>query len=134
LNHTISRQLVEEAKNTGAALAFEDLTGIRQRAKVRGKDQRRQHNNWAFYQLRQFTSYKAAIAGVPVLLVNPAYTSKTCHQCLHIGHRDGKSFKCENCGWHGDADFNAANVISLVGLSVTQPERSILACSLQATG
>lgn len=134
LNHTISRQLVDEAKSTGAALAFEDLTGIRQRAKVRGKDQRRQHHSWAFYQLRQFTSYKALIAGVPVLLVNPAYTSKTCHQCLHIGHRDGKSFRCENCGWHGDADFNAANVISLVGLSVTQPERSILACSLQAIG
>lgn len=132
LNHTISRQLVDEAKSSGAALAFEDLTGIRQRAKVRGKEQRRQHNNWAFYQLRQFTNYKAVIAGVPVLLIRPEYTSKTCHQCLHIGHRDGKSFKCENCGWHGDADFNAANVISLLGMSVMHPEQSVLTCSLQA--
>lgn len=130
LNHSISRQLVNEAKTAGTALAFEDLTRIRQRAKVR-KEQRRQHHNWAFYQLRQFTNYKAVIAGVPVVLIRPEYTSKTCHHCLHIGNRDGKSFKCENCGWHGDADFNAANMISLLGLSVTQPEQSVLACALQ---
>jgi len=131
LNHAISRQLVDEAKSLNAAIAFEDLTGIRQRAVVKGSEQRRQHHNWAFYQLRRFTHYKAAIAGIPVILIQPQYTSQTCHHCLHIGKRDAKSFRCENCGWHGDADFNAANVISLLGLSVMQPEQSVLSCTLQ---
>lgn len=146
INHRISRQLVNEAKQSGSAIAFEmrdfggnnssqnslDLTGIRDRAKVKGSWQRRQHHSWAFYQLRLFTSYKAAIAGVPIVLVNPRYTSKTCHSCLHIGNRQAKSFKCVNleCGWTGDADHNAANVISLLGGSVSIPERPFLSCSL----
>ncbi|MGV2390586.1 MAG UNVERIFIED_CONTAM: transposase [Microcystis novacekii LVE1205-3] len=38
------------------------------------------------------------------MAVNPRYTSQTCHCCLHIGIRSGKSFKCSNktCGWIGD--------------------------------
>ena len=52
------------------------------------------------------------------------------HQCLHIGLRSQKVFKCGNCGLHSDADLNAANVISLMGSSVIRPERVILACRL----
>ncbi|MEW6499291.1 MAG: transposase [Cyanobacteriota bacterium] len=134
INHTISRQLVNEAKQTGSAIAFEELTGIRNRTKVKGSKQRRIRHSWAFYQLRLFTNYKAAMAGVPVLLVNPRYTSQTCHCCLHIGNRQAKSFKCVNpkCGWIGDADHNAANVISRIGGSVSNPERPFLSCLLDA--
>jgi IS605 OrfB family transposase len=136
INHTISKQLVDEAQRTGSALAFEDLTGIRNRTKVR-KTQRRQHHSWAFYQLRQFTLYKALIAGVQVHFVDPRYTSQTCHQCLHIHpeqgktYRDGKQYRCGHCGWHGDADFNAANVIGLLGVSVSVPESNLMSCILQ---
>lgn len=131
INHNISKQLVEEAKGYGA-IAFEDLTGIRQRAKVR-KSQRREHNSWSFYQLRLLTSYKAEIAGVDVLLVDPRYTSKTCNCCKVIGNRNGKEFKCINasCGWVGDADHNGALNIASLGLSVNQPESSTMFCSLQ---
>lgn len=134
INHTISRHLVNEAKQSRSAIAFEDLTGIRDSAKVKGFEQRRAHHSWAFYQLRLFTNYKAAIAGVPIILVNPRYTSKTCHSCMHIGNRQAKSFKCVNvkCGWAGDADHNAANVISLLGGSVSIPERPFLSCLLDA--
>jgi IS605 OrfB family transposase len=136
INHTISRQMVDEAQRTGASLAFEDLTGIRQRAKVRKAD-RRQHHSWSFYQLRQFTAYKAIIAGVQLILVDPRYTSQTCHNCLHIhpeqgkSYRNGKSYSCGHCGWHGDADFNAANVISLLGGSLSVPESNWVSCILQ---
>ncbi|MEB3219506.1 MAG: hypothetical protein VKN72_25165 [Nostocales cyanobacterium 94392] len=43
LNHNISKQLVQDAKNSNAALAFEDLTNIRQslNQKRRSKTQRR---------------------------------------------------------------------------------------------
>jgi hypothetical protein len=54
----------------GAALAFEDLTNIRQslNQKPRSKTERRRTNNWAFYQLRLFVGYKANIARIRLFL------------------------------------------------------------------
>jgi putative transposase len=138
LNHNISRQLVNEAKQSGAALAFEDLTNIRQslNEKPRNKTERRRTNNWAFYQLRLFTQYKAVIAGIPVVLVPPAYTSQTCNRCGHVhpvkgkSYRNGKKFKCGHCGFEHDADVNAAKNIAALGLSVSQPESPGMTCLL----
>lgn len=132
LNHTISKAIVRDAKTNNAIVAIEDLTGIRERTnqQPRNKSERRRSNSWSFYQLRIFLEYKGIQSGVEVIAVPPAYTSQTCHQCLHIGLRSDKVFKCGNCSWHGDADFNAANVISLLGGSVSGLERAVLACSL----
>lgn len=130
INHSISKALVNEAQQSGAAIALEDLTGIRQRARVRNA-QRREHHGWSFYQLRQFIQYKANIAGVPVVLVNPAYTSKTCSRCHHIGQRNAKGFKCGHCGLHIDADWNGSLNISSLGALVTAPEISVMACKLE---
>src|SRR5262245_44917508 len=125
-NHVISKALVETAKRTNAALALEDLTGIRERTnqEPRPKTERRRSNSWAFFQLRQFITYKAALSGVILHLVPAAYTSQMCHRCLHIGSRKGKRFSCTNssCGWGGDADFNGAKNIQTLGLYyVSQP-------------
>jgi putative transposase len=135
LNHNISKQIVQSALVKNAVLAIEDLTGIRERTntKPRNKTERRRSNSWAFHQLRVFILYKSLRAGVWVWIIPPAYTSQTCHQCLHIGNRQGKSFKCINeaCGWQGDADENGSKVIKLWGCSVNQPQGSeILSCSL----
>lgn len=139
LNHNISQQLVQEAKQTGAALAFEDLTNIRQslNTKPRSKIERRRTNNWAFYQLRLFVEYKANIAGVLVVFVPPAYTSQTCSRCGHIhpvkgkSYRNGKVFKCGHCGFEHDADTNAANNIAALGRSVSSPESPGMSCQLE---
>jgi putative transposase len=138
VNHRISKAIVSRAKATNSALALEDLTGIRERVnqQPRSKTERRRANSWAFYQLRQFLEYKALRAGVALILVPPAYTSQTCHRCLHIhpdpaqSYRSGKQFKCGHCGWEGDADLNGANVIALLGAVVNQPRGSGLFCSL----
>ncbi|MGY2793458.1 putative transposase [Thermostichus sp. MS-CIW-36] len=139
VNHRISKAIVSRAKTTNSAIALEDLTGIRERVnqQPRSKAERRRANSWAFYQLRQFLEYKARAAGVSLILVPPAYTSQTCHRCLHIhpdpaqSYRSGKKFKCGHCGWEGDADLNGANVIALLGAAVNQPRGSWLACQLQ---
>jgi transposase len=61
-----------------------------------------------------------------------------CHHCLHIhpvkgkSYRSGKTFRCGHCGWHGDADFNGANNIALVGLFINQPGGTGLSCKLFA--
>jgi putative transposase len=138
VNHRISKAIVSRAKTTNSAIALEDLTGIRERVnqQPRSKTERRRANSWAFYQLRQFLEYKARVAGVSLILVPPAYTSQTCHRCLHIhsdpaqSYRSGKSFKCGHCGWEGDADLNGANVIALLGAAVNQPGGPGLFCSL----
>jgi putative transposase len=94
----ISKALIETATTTQSGLALEDLTRIRERTnqQPRDKTERRRGNSWAFFQLRQFVTYKAVLAGVMVVLVPPAYTSQMCHRCLHLGTRSGKRFVCEH--------------------------------------
>lgn len=128
-NHTISCQLVKKAKANNACLALEDLNGIRKRTNQlpRAKAERRRSNSWSFYQLRQFLIYKCIKFGVKLVFVDPRYTSKTCHNCLHIhpvrdkSYRSGKSFRCGHCSWSGDADLNGAKNISTLGAVVNQP-------------
>lgn len=119
IHHVISRRIVDQARDTGRAIVLEDLTGIRARTKVR-KERRYAHHSWSFSQLRQFIAYKAADAGVPVILIDPAYTSRTCHICGARGHREGLVFSCTSHGDY-DADINAAKWIAVVGARVTAP-------------
>lgn len=138
INHIISYRLIQHAKANGLMIALEDLTGIRERTNElpRTKTERRRSNSWAFYQLRYFLEYKAISASVELILVNPAYTSQTCHQCNHIhptrgeSYRSGKKFACGHCGWTGDADVNGAKNIARIGLLLSQPGGSALACPL----
>ena len=112
-NHRISKQIVAVAQRTGRAIALEDLQGIRSRVTAR-KPQRARLHNWAFFQLRSFISYKAALAGVPVVLVDPRYTSQDCPVCGHRakGNRPTRDhFKCQRCAFAGAADTVAATNI-----------------------
>lgn len=135
LNHKISKAIISEAIQTQSFVSIEDLTGIRERTnqKPRNKTERRRSNSWGFYQLRTFLEYKGIKEGIEVIAVNPAYTSQTCHCCLHIGLRSNKSFKCSNkaCGWIGDADKNGSLMIAHIGRSVNTPRGSnLLACPI----
>jgi putative transposase len=114
-NHVLSKQLVEEAKRHNCGLIrMEQLKDIRNRTKTWNKHLNRMVAGWSFYQLQNFVEYKAAACGISVELINPAYTSQTCHQCLGLGSRKGELFKCTTCG-ESHADINAACVISLGG-------------------
>jgi len=113
-NHCISKQLVSKARDTHRQLALEDLKGIGD-STVR-HSQRRRHKSWAFYQLRQFITYKSRIAGILVQLVDPKYTSQECPQCRHISKSNRKSqseFVCQSCGYASNADLvGAINIAS----------------------
>lgn len=113
LNHKISRKIVDMAKGQEAALVFEDLSGIRKGKRKKNRSLRYALNSWSFYQLQQFVEYKAKLLGVPVLYVNSAYTSQDCSRCGFRGQRNGKEFKCPNCGHVDHADVNAAFNIAL---------------------
>jgi putative transposase len=127
VNHCISKQLVQKASSGQRALALEDLTGIRARATVR-KSQRGEHHSWAFFQLRSFLAYKAAAAGVPLVLVDPRHTSRTCPQCGHCAKENRRSqseFRCVQCGFQANADVVGATNVRRKGLAarglVTSP-------------
>jgi putative transposase len=132
INHCLSKALVGTAKGTSRGIALEDLTHIRERAKgtVR-KRQRRVLHSWAFFQLRAFIAYKAALTGVPVVYVNPAYTSQTCSQCGHCekaNRRSQAKFLCVSCGYSAHADLNAAvNIRARSRAAVIPPDAAALA-------
>ncbi|MFD7685918.1 RNA-guided endonuclease InsQ/TnpB family protein [Streptomyces sp. NPDC059781] len=113
INHKIAKHVVAEAERTGRGIALEDLTGIRERVRLR-KPQRATHSSWAFAQLGSFIAYKARRAGVPVMYVDPAYTSRTCAKCGHIDRANRVSqarFACRNCGFVDHADRNGSRNI-----------------------
>lgn len=118
-NHVISNRIVESAKRTGRGIALEDLQGIRERVTARGGDARNRLSGWAFYQLRTFIEYKAKLAGVPLVTVNPRNTSRTCAECGHCDKLNRKSqgkFLCKACGYTANADWNAARNIRALGI------------------
>lgn len=131
INHTIAKEIVQIAKEEGKGIAIEDLKGIRFSSLKKGKKFRTRIGKWSFNQLRQYISYKAILNGVPMVLVNPRYTSKTCNKCHHIGNRKGKVFECNNCGNNMDADVNASINIATLGCSVNNSEKSSMySCAL----
>lgn len=114
VNHCISKQLVNKAERTRRGLALEDLSGIRGRVRAR-KSQRRKLHSWSFYQLRGFIEYKAELSGVPLALVDPRNTSRTCPACGTIdkaNRHNQDSFLCVSCDFAGRADHVAAVNIS----------------------
>ena len=100
-NHCISKAIVATAKDTARGIAVEDLTGIRDRLPVWGRDARNRLSGWSFAQLVAFLSYKAELAGVPLVKVDPRNTSRTCSACGHCEKDNRKSqekFLCVSCG------------------------------------
>ncbi|WP_327722362.1 transposase [Streptomyces sp. NBC_00490] len=119
-NHIISKTIVTEAERTGRGLSLEELKGIRSRVRLR-KPQRVALHSWAFAQLADFIVYKAKRAGVPLVFVDPAYTSQTCAACGHVDKRnrvDQQLFICRGCGVVAHADRNASHNIATRGESV----------------
>ena len=109
-NHIISKTIIADAKRLSSAIALEELKGIRKRIKARKQGRAKLHN-WSFYQLRSFLAYKAKLAGIPVIFVDPKNTSRECPVCHHISKSNRKTqseFVCQSCGFSQLADFVAA--------------------------
>jgi putative transposase len=121
VNHCISKEIVAKAKGTTRAIALEDLTGIRMRVTVTRR-RRATLSSWSFHQLRSFIGYKAERVGIPVIMIDPRNTSRTCPACGHIDKQNRKSqrlFSCVSCGFAGLADHIAAENIRRA--AVNQP-------------
>src|SRR6056297_3208342 len=108
--HRISNELVAQARKNGCSLiAFEELTGIRERTGASWG------HKWAFDRLYEYVEYKAKEYGITVEQVDPANTSRRCSHCgfTHPDNREKEAFECLECGYENHADYNAAKNIGL---------------------
>ena len=105
-NHIVSKQIVSYAVKHHRAIAVENLESVRKpNSKIRKYVEKSQ---WAFYQLLSFLKYKAALHGVIIAEVNPAYTSQNCSRCGQRNTPNAKKYVCEHCGHTDHRDANAA--------------------------
>lgn len=112
-NHRTSKAVVDYAQSHCRAISIEDLRGVTAKySKIKGYAQRSQ---WAFGQLETFVQYKAHLAGVPIIKVNPAYTSQECSRCGERHKFTGKVFQCPSCGSKQHRDVNSGFVIAVRG-------------------
>jgi len=104
--HLVSNAVVRAAQERQAAIALEDLTGIKRFFSPRLN---RRLSSWPHRELHRQVAYKALAAGVPLLHVDPRNTSKTCPRCDAIPkRRAGEAvFVCARCGWSLDRQLNA---------------------------
>ncbi|GAB4308264.1 MAG: RNA-guided endonuclease TnpB family protein [Phototrophicales bacterium] len=116
-------KLVYDLVQTYDVIAIEDLK-IKNMVKNRHLSKSILDAGWGYFKQRLID--KAADAGREVVLVDPAYTSKSCSNCgaifegLTLAHR---WVECE-CGLSLDRDHNAAlNILKRAG-RVREPERS----------
>ncbi|WP_435196990.1 RNA-guided endonuclease InsQ/TnpB family protein, partial [Natronomonas sp. EA1] len=119
--------IVEEADAHDCSyIAVERLTHIRERMDNRNDRIKRQMHNWAFRELQEMLTYKAAEYGIRVEPIPPAFTIQTCSRCGHQSSTNRNSdgwFECNDCGYSVDGDYNAAKNIGLKLLTVPEGKR-----------
>jgi putative transposase len=107
--HTISRQIVSFAESVGSGIKFEKLFSPRHDPTKESSNYFEfSFDNASFVHLQRQVERTAKKAGIPVIYVNPACTSKRCSRCGAFGRRYRKRFECPHCGYVVHADVNAA--------------------------
>jgi putative transposase len=128
--HAATNLIVDTAAKNGAALAIEDLTGIRKmyrKGNGQGAGFRFRLNSWPHWRAKKMTEYKSAWKGVTVIPLTKSETygsSSTCPACgekLHSPEKDDAAHSrmlwCQKCKVWMDRDVVAALNLSERGLS-----------------
>jgi len=103
--HEVANAVLSFAEEKKSMIVLENLTGIKPRM---GKCMNRRISAWPRRKLHQIIEYKAAWRGIPVVKVDPRYSSRKCPVCGRIqDSRKGTEFVC-GCGWHVDRHINAS--------------------------
>jgi len=103
--HEVANAVLSFAEERRSMIVLEDLTGIKP---CKNKKLNRRISIWPRRKLHQIIEYKAAWQGIPVVKVDPRYSSRKCPACGSIqDSRKGTEFVC-GCGWHIDRHINAS--------------------------
>jgi putative transposase len=108
--HAATNEIIDSAKKNNAALALEDLTGIRKmyrRGNGQGPDYRFRLNSWPHFRAKKMLEYKAAWNGVTVIPLARSETYGSSSMCSTCGERLRSPAKgdvehqrmlwCQNC-------------------------------------
>jgi IS605 OrfB family transposase len=104
------------AQNDFDLLVIEDLSDMNHKSKQRRrlcKSMRRSIGAWNWRRWLDRLKQLCEANCVRYRMVAPAYTSQRCRSCGHTsrGNRSGERFRCQSCGYAGNADVNAAQNI-----------------------
>ncbi|UJG43478.1 MAG: transposase [Candidatus Heimdallarchaeum endolithica] len=124
----IAHEIVDWAVTTRSAIVIENIEGIRskwkkEKTKRRGKQSKnllRELNNWPYGFFLSFLTSLAYQHHIPVVKVDPHYTSQTCSRCGHTSKSSRVSrglYRCVACGIELNSDRNASRNIGLKGFS-----------------
>ncbi|MHB1915703.1 MAG: RNA-guided endonuclease TnpB family protein [Thermoplasmata archaeon] len=102
----VAHQVVALAEKHRAAIAIEDLQGLR--SAPGNRHSRRKTARLPYFKFRSSLESLALERGVPLVAVPPAYTSRRCSRCGEMGNRKAATFRCPGCGYLGNADRNAS--------------------------
>lgn len=109
--HRASKTVVQEAiRYDCTIIAVEDLTDIRTDTGASWG------HRWAYRTLLDYITYKAFTAGITVVQVDAANTSKRCADCgaaADCNRVSRDAFHCKQCDSRANADYNAAKNIGL---------------------
>jgi putative transposase len=128
--HAATNWVVDTAAKNRAALAMEDLTGIRRlyrRGNDQGADYRFRLNSWPHWKAKKMIEYKTTWKGVTVIPLTKSETrgsSSTCPTCGEKLHNPAKGdvaharmLWCQKCKVWMDRDVVAALNLSTRGLA-----------------
>ena len=121
IDHKISKEIIETAvANDVKVIKIEQIVNIGSTTSTSRKN-RKALNNWSYYRLKSYISYKARLSGIKVEFVKPNFTSQTCPKCGKRHHARDRRYSC-TCGvkMHRDliAAINICNSTEYVGDSV----------------
>lgn len=108
-NHRYSRYIVDLAVKRGVGtIQMEDLSGINKRSSFLA--------TWSYFDLQNKIEYKAKKEGINFVKVSPKFTSQRCFKCgvIDDGNRQSQAtFECTTCGHKRNADYNAAENLTI---------------------
>lgn len=111
LHNYINQQINKLNLHQVKTVVIEDLTGISNGTKKRvNKQTRLLIGHWNHRKIVERIINKCEIDRVEVAFIDPSYTSQLCRKCGHTSksNRSGEVFKCEKCGFSGNADHLAS--------------------------
>lgn len=111
----VSREVARTAERLGAGIKFERLSTGRPGVGASGAAGHGalSINSAVFARFQRQVEEEASRRGIPVVYVDPSFTSKRCSRCGSTGLRHRKRFDCPVCGLAIHADVNAAFNIAM---------------------
>ena len=91
------------------SIIVEDLHKVKHKSRFNNKVNDK-ISRWTYRPLIDKIDRICEDKGIILVKVSPEYTSQTCSMCgsIHKESRQGDSFKCIDCGYEIDSDYNAS--------------------------